>query len=178
HAVLGDARSAERLLDDHVAALGAQRHLYRIGEDVDAPQHLFAGFGGEFDFLGGHLWLLENSGVDGTKKGARDRSGLDHAHDVAFLHDDEVLAIELDLGAAPLAEQHAIAGLDVEGDDLAAFVAGAGAHGNDHALGGLFLGGIGDDDPALGLFFTVYATDDHTVVQGTEAHDCSFWHHL
>ena len=37
-AVLGDARSAEALVDDDVAALGAQRHLDRIGEDVDAAQ--------------------------------------------------------------------------------------------------------------------------------------------
>src|SRR5690606_11607014 len=65
------------------------------------------------------------------------RRSADHAHDVGFLHDQEILAIELDLGAAPLAEQHAVAGLDVEGDNLAAFVAGAGAHGLDDTLGRL-----------------------------------------
>ena len=37
-AVLGDARSAEALVDDDVAALGPQRHLHRIGEDVDAAR--------------------------------------------------------------------------------------------------------------------------------------------
>src|SRR5213079_558869 len=35
-AVLGDARCAEALVDDDVAALGAQSHLDRVGEDVDA----------------------------------------------------------------------------------------------------------------------------------------------
>jgi hypothetical protein len=40
---------------------------------------------------------------------------LDDAHDVAFLHDQQLLAVDLDLGAGPLAEQHAVAGLDVEG---------------------------------------------------------------
>src|SRR5690606_4764585 len=79
--------------------------------------------------------------------------------------------IELDLGAAPFAEEHAIAGLDVQRIDLAVLVAGARAHGDDYALGGLFLGGIGDDDPAFGFFFTVDAADDHAVMQGTEAHD-------
>src|SRR3981081_1188730 len=29
---------------------------------------------------------------------------IDHAHDVGFLHDHQVLAIDLDLGARPLAE--------------------------------------------------------------------------
>ena len=36
HAVLGDARSAEGLFEDDVAALGTERDLHGIGEDVDA----------------------------------------------------------------------------------------------------------------------------------------------
>jgi hypothetical protein len=36
---------------------------------------------------------------------------FEDAHDVAFLHDQEVLAVDLDLGARPLAEQHALADL-------------------------------------------------------------------
>jgi hypothetical protein len=45
-AVLGDARGAEGLVDDDVAALGAERDLDGVGEDVDAsiltsvPDHL------------------------------------------------------------------------------------------------------------------------------------------
>jgi hypothetical protein len=39
HAVLGRARRAERLLDDDVAALGTERHLHGVGENVDAAQH-------------------------------------------------------------------------------------------------------------------------------------------
>src|SRR5580700_6631139 len=38
---------------------------------------------------------------------------FDHAHDVGFFHDDEFVAVELDLGARPFAEQHAVALLDV-----------------------------------------------------------------
>src|SRR5215467_12958828 len=37
------------------------------------------------------------------------RGFLEHAHDVGLLHDQELLAIDLDLGAGPLAEQHAVA---------------------------------------------------------------------
>ena len=37
HAVIGDRRGAELLVQDDVAALGAERHLDRVGEPVDAP---------------------------------------------------------------------------------------------------------------------------------------------
>ena len=54
-AVLGGARCAEGLLDHDVAALGAQRDLDGIGENVDAAQHALAGIAGEFDVLGCHV---------------------------------------------------------------------------------------------------------------------------
>ena len=41
-AVLGDARCAVRLIEHDVAALGAERDLDRVGEDIDAAQHLLA----------------------------------------------------------------------------------------------------------------------------------------
>src|SRR5712671_5863033 len=47
------------------------------------------------------------------------------AHDVAFLHDQQFLTIELDLGAGPLAEQNAVANLEVDRDQLAGLVAAA-----------------------------------------------------
>ena len=58
HAVLGDARRAERLVEHDVAALGAERHLHRIGENVDAAQHPVARIDGEFYFFGSHVSLL------------------------------------------------------------------------------------------------------------------------
>src|SRR6267143_1224825 len=48
-AVLGDARRAERLVEHDVAALGAERHLHRIVENIDAAQHPVAGIDAEFD---------------------------------------------------------------------------------------------------------------------------------
>ena len=39
HAVLGDGRGAEALVEHHVAALGAERDLDGVGEDVDAGEH-------------------------------------------------------------------------------------------------------------------------------------------
>jgi hypothetical protein len=45
HAILGDARRPEALVEDDVAALGAERHPHRIGQDIDAAQHPVARVG-------------------------------------------------------------------------------------------------------------------------------------
>src|SRR5215475_3586655 len=120
-----------------------------------APGRRSSGVSGASGELGG---LLLGSG------------GFEHAHDVAFLHDQEVLAVDLDLGARPLAEQHAVADLDVDRNQLAALVAAAGANGDDFTLGGLFLGRVGNDDAASGLLFCVDALDHDAVVKRTEFH--------
>src|SRR6185369_4682997 len=57
-AVLGDAGCAEALFDHDVAALGAERHLHRVGENVDAAQHAVAGVTGKFNVFGSHVALL------------------------------------------------------------------------------------------------------------------------
>src|SRR5438105_11868104 len=95
---------------------------------------------------------------------------LDHPHDVALLHDEQLLPVDLHLGARPFAEQHLVLGLQIEGDDLAALVASAGAHGYDLALLGLLGGGIGDDDAAGRFGLAVDAADDHAIMQRTELH--------
>src|ERR1700678_110781 len=96
-----------------------------------------------------------------------------HAHDVGFLHDQEVLTVDLDLGAGPLAEQHLVAGLDVERRQLAAFVATAGTSGDNLAFLRFLLGGVRNDDAALRLLLAFEALDDDAVMQGTEFHlDC------
>src|ERR1700719_2527915 len=58
----------------------------------------------------------------------------DHAHDVGLFHDQQFVAVELHLGAGPLAEQNLVAGLDVDRDELAVFVATTGADSDDFAL--------------------------------------------
>src|SRR5579884_680207 len=52
HAVVGDRRRAELLVDDDVAALRADRHLDRVGERVDAALQLAAGVLVELQHLG------------------------------------------------------------------------------------------------------------------------------
>src|SRR6185369_1990854 len=81
------------------------------------------------------------------------------------------LAVELDLGAGPLAEQDAVARLHVERMDLAALIARAGADGDDFAFLRLFLCGVGDDDPAAGLFFFLDTLHEDAVSKRTKRHD-------
>jgi hypothetical protein len=88
----------------------------------------------------------------------------DDPEDVAFLHDDQILAVDLDLGARPFAEQDLVAGLNVERHDRALFAADAGAGGDDFAFLRLFLGGVGDDDAAGGFLGGFDAADEDAVV--------------
>src|SRR5579872_6707435 len=82
--------------------------------------------------------------------GRRFGSALEHAHDVAFFHDQVFDPLDLDFRARPFAEQHPVADLDVDRDQLAVIVAPAGPNTDDLALLGLLLGGVRDDDAAGG----------------------------
>src|SRR5438552_9744570 len=73
---------------------------------------------------------------------------IEHAHDVALLHDQEFDAFNLDLGARPFAEQHVVADFEVDGDEFPGLVTPARTHCSNFALRRLFLGGVGDDDAA------------------------------
>src|SRR6185312_5452169 len=172
--VLGDARCAEALVQHHVAALRAQRHPHRIGQDVHAAQHALTGFTAEPYVLGSHrviprlsLCVWWSEAPSGSLLLARG-CALDDPHDVGLLHDEELLAIELHLGAGPLAEQNLVAGLHVEGHELTLLVAGTRTNGDNLTLHWLLLGRIGDDDAARGLFLGVQPTDYDPVRQGTE----------
>jgi len=76
---------------------------------------------------------------------------LDHAKDVALFHDEQILTINLDFGARPLPERHAVTTLDVEGHDPAALITATRSRG-DH----------------LHVFFN--PAHDHTIMQSTELH--------
>src|SRR5690348_6425554 len=95
-------------------------------------------------------------------------SSGDDAHDVGLLHDQELLAVELDLGARPLAEQHLVADLEIDRDQLSALVASTRPDGDHLALLRLLLGAVRNDDAAGGLFLGFDAAHDDAVVQGTE----------
>src|SRR5690606_30935913 len=71
---------------------------------------------------------------------------LNNRKQVVFLHDQQLLAVDLDGLAAVLAEQNAVADLDVHGDHITVVIALAGADGDDFTLVGLFGGVVRNDD--------------------------------
>src|SRR5213592_4638818 len=97
-------------------------------------------------------------------------SGLDDAEDVLLAEDQVLLAVELDLGAGVLAEQHPVAGLHVEGQHLPVFLLPR-ADRHHLPLLRLLLGRIGDDDAARALLLLLLdAPDDHPVLQRANPH--------
>src|SRR2546425_7639898 len=98
-------------------------------------------------------------------------SALDHAEDVLLAHDQMLFAVDLDLGAGVLAEQHGVAGLDVERDHLPVLADLSLPDGDDLPLLRLLLGGIGDDDAALGLLnLLLEALDEYPVLKWPDLH--------
>src|SRR3954449_3495753 len=94
----------------------------------------------------------------------RPLASANDAQNVAFLHDDEVLTVDLHLGARPFAEQDLVAGLDVRRRDLAVVGASPGADGNDFAFLRFFLRRIRNDDPAGGLCLSLDTADEDAVM--------------
>ena len=78
---------------------------------------------------------------------------LDNRHEIFLAHHEQFLAIDLDLGAGVLAEQHLLADLHADRADLAVFENLAVADGNDFAFDGLFGRRVGNHDAASGLGF-------------------------
>jgi hypothetical protein len=87
-------------------------------------------------------------------------SALDHAHDVGLFHDQELLTADLDFAPRPFAEQNDVARFEIEGNELAALIAGSRSHRNDLALLRLLLDGVGNDDAALALLLALKPADD------------------
>src|SRR3954453_3947403 len=97
----------------------------------------------------------------------------DDPEDVAFLHDNEVLTVDLHFGAGPFAEQDLVAGLDVQRRDLALFRLGASADGDDFAFLRLFLDRVGNDYSPGGFVRRLDPTDQHAIMQWTKCHSYS-----
>src|SRR4051794_31719281 len=76
---------------------------------------------------------------------------LDDSEDFVLTNDDVLDAVDLDLGAAVLAEEDRVAGLDVELHERPVLETLAGADRDHGALEGALLRGLGNDDAAAGL---------------------------
>src|ERR1700733_9838977 len=170
YAVLGDDRRAELLFDHRIAALGAEGDFDCVGELINAAQDRLAGIFTSHDLLCHDVFLLFciANWLSGRRlrprPGSCVESGLAFAgcfgsgaelrEDLVFLHDHEFLAVNGDVVAAVLAEQDAVTGFYVEGDQFT-FFAAAGADGDDFTLLWVLFCGVRDDDATLDgfLFF-------------------------
>src|SRR3954469_10740889 len=95
---------------------------------------------------------------------------FDDAHDVALFHDQILDPLDLDLRARPLAEQHAVANLEIDGGDFPGLIAAAWTDGDHLSLRRLLFGGIRDDDSACGLAVRIDARKHHAVVKRPKLH--------
>src|SRR5260370_11960365 len=86
-----------------------------------------------------------------------------------FAKDEKFLVLEFDFRTAVLAEEDAIAGLDVQRDQFA-LLALASADVDDFALHGLFLCGVRDDDAAPDAFLLFNALHYDTIVERDQIH--------
>src|SRR3954471_12698020 len=160
HAVLGDGRRAEFLVEDDIAALRAEGDLYRIGQLVHTAQDRLAGLLAVHNLFCHRCRLLLLFLV----------AVFNDSENFVFAHDEEFLTIELDFLPGILPEQDQIPRLDVERDALAIVLRLAVSGGDDLALLWLFLGGVGDDDPADLLLAFLDPGDDDAVVQRSDVH--------
>src|ERR1700694_2102952 len=118
----------------------------------------------ETDFFCWHCCFLLYS------KFAGGLCAFDNTHDVFLAHHEQLIAFHLHGLPGVLAEQHPVATLDVDRNQLAVVVFLALAHGYDLALVGLLGGGVGNDDATGGLALLFDALDDHAVMQRTNFH--------
>ena len=173
HAVLGDPRRAESLVEHDVAALRTKRHLHRVGEDVHAAKHPLAGVLGKFYFFRCHFHILlvirPEIYAAFFLPLATASPSMTPMMSLSFMIRRSSPSI---LTSVPdhLPNRIAIAGLHVERDDFALFVAGAWADGDDFALLGLLLSGIRNDDAASGFHLRIDTANDHTVMKRTKLH--------
>jgi len=97
HAVVRDRGSTELLVEHHVAALGAERDLDRVGERVDAAQERATRLLVELQLLVSHSNLLDCCGKKGFVRAPASGRGhlLELREDVGLAQDQVLLAGDL-----------------------------------------------------------------------------------
>src|SRR5215217_2745687 len=99
------------------------------------------------------------------------RLGLDLGEHVGLAQNQQVLAVDLDLGAAVLAVEDLVALRDVERHALlAVLVPLAIAHRDDLALLGLLLGCVGEHETACSGLLLLDCPHDQSIAEGLELH--------
>src|SRR6202040_123594 len=98
---------------------------------------------------------------------------FEYPEDFGFLQDHPVGAVDQNFGAGPFSEQHAVADTDFGRVKRASVVARTRADGQRLALGGFFLGGIGNDDAAGGGFLGLDPLQQNPILQRPETRHLS-----
>ena len=94
-----------------------------------------------------------------------DRDLLDDGEDVSRVADEELDAVEHDVGPGVLPEEDGLADFIIHRVELVVVrVPMARAHGDDDAFLALLERGLGDDDAAAGLAFLEGRPDDYAVI--------------
>ena len=150
HAVLGDGGGAELLVEDDVAALGAERDLHRVGQLVDAAQDGLARLLAVNDLLC-HVRLAPTSlsRIASTSSSRMMR----YSSPSILISWPEYLPNRMVSPSFTSSGWRLPSSLTLPWPD-----------GDDLALLRLFLGGVGDDDPADLLLAFLDALNDDAVV--------------
>src|SRR6266849_3691267 len=93
----------------------------------------------------------------------------DLCQDLVLFQDQQLFVLDFDFRPAVLAEEDAIAGLDVQRNQFA-LLALASADGDDFAFHRFFFCGVRDDDATLDAFLLFNALHDDTVVERGQIH--------
>src|SRR5947209_9331073 len=105
-------------------------------------------------------------GGTATRRVGRRARAADDSENLVLAHDQQLFAVEPDLGTAVLAEQDAVARLNIHRLARAVFPVFAFADGDHFALLRLLLRRVGDDDAAAHLLAFLDALHNNAVVQG------------
>src|SRR5437867_3953542 len=100
----------------------------------------------------------------------RARLRCDLRKHVGLAEDQDIVAAELDLGAAVLGEDDLVSRGDVQFDVFAMLVPCAGPDGQDTAALRLLPGRVGQHDPAPGCLFLLEHLDDQSVSEWLQVH--------
>ena len=116
YTVFSDGRSAERLVQYHVAAFRAQGYFNCISKNVNTLHHFGASAITEFDFFSCHDYFLLDSLKFCSFKLGLDRKpdlAFQNTKDFAFGHDQQLFAVDFHCATGILTEYHFVTGFYV-----------------------------------------------------------------
>lgn len=86
------------------------------------------------------------------------------SQDVLFPHDEEVIAVELDIRSAIFGKEHPVTRLYLQCDTLTFIIGFARTNCNDLALCRFFLGTVRNYNPTCSFFFFLQSFDKKTII--------------